>query len=210
MKLALALLLLAAPLTAQTPTDQKIVYNVVVTLVKGGAPSPSPAPTPAPTPIPAPIPVPAPTPIPTPTPSPVPTPSPDPAPAPVACVSYYSGAAKSMNDVSIALLQAQQLYSAALAQRKISAATYNAGSDTLAVVRLDNSGVRDIIRIAGPSDVIAQNITFVSAEIGTFPGLLGKTTQLQSSIGALVTSMQASLGTASKLVNTTSCAQALP
>lgn len=115
-----------------------------------------------------------------------------------------------MNDVSIALLQAQQLYSTALAQRKIDTATYNAGSNTLALVRLDNSGVRDIIRIAGPSDVIAQNITFVSAEIGTFPGLLGKTTQLQSSIGALVTSMQASLGTASKLVDTTSCAQALP
>ena len=208
MKLALALLLLAAPLTAQTPTEQKIVYNVVVTLVKSGAPSPSPTPTPTPTP--APTPSPSPVPLPSPTPVSSPAPSPDPALLPAPCVSYYSGAAKSMNDVSTALLQAQKLYSTALAQRKIDTATYNAGSNTLALVRHDNSGVRDIIRIAGPSDVVAQNITFVSAEIGTFPGLLGKTTQLQSSIGALVTSMQASLGTASKLVNTTTCPQALP
>jgi len=210
MKLALALLLLAAPLTAQTPTEQKIVYNVVVTLVKGGAPSPTPTPTPTPAPTPKPVPVVPPPPTPVPSPAPSPVPSPDPAPVPAACVSYYPGAVKSMNDVSTALLQAQKLYSTALAQRKIDTATYNAGNNTLAVVRLDNSGVRDIIRIAGPSDVIAQNITFVSAEIGTFPGLLGKTTQLQSSIGALVTSMQASLGTASKLVTTTTCAQSLP
>lgn len=115
-----------------------------------------------------------------------------------------------MNEVSNALLQAQKLYTTALAQHSIDTAAYNAGINTLAVVRLDNSGVRDMIRIAGPSDAIAQNISFVSAEIGTFPGLLGTTTQLQSGIGTLVASMQTSLGTASSLVTTTTCAQALP
>ncbi|GAC1356082.1 MAG: hypothetical protein NVSMB3_02010 [Acidobacteriaceae bacterium] len=210
MKLALALLLLAAPLVAQTPTEKKIVFNVVVTLVKGGVPQPtSPtAPISAPAPVPSPVIVPIPSPVAITTPAPVPAPVP--APPSLACVSYYPDAVRSMNDVSTALLQAQRIYSTALAQHSIDASTYNAGTNALSTVRLDNSGVRDMIRIAGPADVIAQNITFVTAEVGTFPGLLGKTPQLQSSLGPLVASMQASLGTAGNLVATTTCAQALP
>ncbi len=115
-----------------------------------------------------------------------------------------------MNDVSISLLQTQKLYSTALSQHKIDTATYDTGIHTLAVVRLDNNDVRDILRIAGPPALVAQNITFVSAEIGTFPGLLGKTTTLHNSLTTLVASMQASLVTASNLVKTSACAAAVP
>lgn len=205
MKLALALLLLAAPLVAQTPTEQKIVFNVVVTLVKAGAPSPTPTPAPAPAPVPVPTPVPTPAPVPV-----APAPTPTPSPAPGGCVNSYPDAASAMNDVSNSLLQAQQLYSTALAQGAISTQAFTTGIHTLAVVRLDNGDVRDLIRVAGPSAMIAQNITFVSAEIGTLPGLLGKTKPLSDSLSSMVASMQASLGTASNLVTTSTCAQAVP
>lgn len=207
MKLALALLLLAAPLVAQTPTEQKIVFNVVVTLVKAGAPSPTPTPAPAPAPVPVPVPAPVPTPAPVPV---APAPTPTPSPAPGGCVNSYPDAVSSMNDVSNSLLQAQQLYSTALAQGAISTQAFTTGIHTLAVVRLDNGDVRDLIRVAGPSAMIAQNITFVSAEIGTLPGLLGKTKPLSDSLSSMVASMQASLGTARNLVTTSTCAQAVP
>ena len=213
MKLALALLLLAAPLTAQTPTEQKIVYNVVVTLVKAGAPQPAPSPAPAPTPAPAPAPNPAPVPTPVPVPPimpPAPAPAPIDTPSPVACVNNYPAAAKSMNDVATTLVKAQNLYTTALGQRKLDAATYSTGTNTLAVVRLDNTDVRDIIRIGGPADLVAKNINFVSAEVGTFPSLLGKGTTLYSSLATLVKSAQTNLGIASRLVVSSTCPQAVP
>ena len=224
MKLALALLLFAAPLAAQTSTTEKVVFNVVVTLVPAGAPSPSPTPSPVtspvPEPIPAPTPTPAPTPLPTPAPLPAPTPAPivtpaptpvpTPTPGPVACVSYYVDAAKAMNDVSASLLQAQQLYSAALSQKAINAAAYLTGSNTLSTVRVDNGDVRDMIRIAGPTDLVTQNLTFVSSEVDTLPGTLGTTTQLRSSLTTLVASMQASLATAKHLIATSTCAKSVP
>lgn len=228
MKLALALLLFAAPLAAQTSTTKKVVFNVVVTLVPAGAPSPSPTPSPVTSPVPEPIPAPtptpapAPTPLPTPaplpapipapivTPAPTPVPTPTPTPGPVACVSYYVDAAKAMNGVSASLLQAQQLYSAALSQKAINAAAYLTGSNTLSTVRVDNGDVRDMIRIAGPTDLVTQNLTFVSSEVDTLPGMLGTTTQLRSSLTTLVASMQASLGTAKHLIATSTCAKSVP
>ena len=115
-----------------------------------------------------------------------------------------------MNDVSTNLLLAQQLYAAALSQGSIDTPTFTTGANTLSQVRLDTGDARDIIRIAGPSDVITQNITFVAAEIGTFPGLLGKTNPLNTSLTSLVTSMQASLGTASSLVAGSTCPASVP
>ena len=115
-----------------------------------------------------------------------------------------------MNDVATTLVKAQNLYTTALAQRKLDAATYSTGTNTLSVVRLDNTDVRDIIRIGGPADVVAKNINFVSAEVQTFPSLLGKGTTLSSSIATLVKSAQTNLGIASKLVVSTTCPQAVP
>ncbi len=211
MKLALALLLLAAPLSAQAATNQNIVVNVVVTLVKGGTPTPTPTPTPVTPPVvtppvvtPAPV-VPPPPPVP---PAPV-TPTPVP-PAPTSCVNTYPGAAKSMADVTNGLVQAEQLYATALSQKAITAAAYASGVKTLSLVNVDNSDVRDLIRIGGPPSLVAQNLTFVSAEIGTLPGLLGTTTQLKSSLTTLTTSMQASLGIASTDVTQSTCPKAVP
>lgn len=48
MKFVLALLLLAAPLVAQTSSEQKIVFKVAVTVVQTGAAAPIPAPPPSP------------------------------------------------------------------------------------------------------------------------------------------------------------------
>lgn len=115
-----------------------------------------------------------------------------------------------MSSVSANLLQAQQLFSAALASGAINAAAYASGSQTLAQVRLDTGDVRDLVRIASPSDVVTKNISFVAAEIGTLPGVLGGTAQLQTSLASLTTSMQASLGQAGKLIASSSCAQAVP
>ncbi len=203
MKLALALLLFAAPLTAQTSTDQKIVFNVVVTLVRTGGPSITPPPAPNPPPVVAPPP----------TPNPDPTPTPDPTPPPppgTGCIDGYPDAANSINDVSTDLLALQTLYSTALSQNLISAATYNAGSNTLAIVRSDTGDLRDLIRIAGPSDVIAQNVTFVSAEVATLPGLLGTNAQLKGSMDPIAASMQKSLGVAGALVAGSTCPQTSP
>lgn len=204
MKLALALLVLAAPLSAQTPTDQKVVFNVVVTLVRTGDPSPQPQPQPQPQPAP---PVVTPTPAPTPTPDPVPTPSPSPGGG---CTNAYPAAVSSMDDVMSGLLQVQTLFSAAQAQNQISADVYNAGVNTLSIVRSDTSDVRDMIRIAGPTDVIAQSLTFVSAEIGTLPGLLGGNDQLRNSLAPLAASMQTSLGSAASSVGSSTCPQPSP
>lgn len=115
-----------------------------------------------------------------------------------------------MNDVSTGLLAVQTLYSTALSQNLISAATYNAGINTLAIVRSDTGDLRDLIRIAGPSDVIAQNVTFVSAEIATLPGLLGTTGQLKSSMDPIAASMQKSLGAAGALVAGSTCPRSSP
>ncbi len=208
MKLALALLLFAAPVLAQPPSDQNIVVNVVVTLVKSGVPTPAPSPvtTPVTTPEPAPVSITSPAPA-----NPAPT-TPTPtvvSPGSTACVNNYPGAAKSISDVSTALVQAQQLYDSAFSQGQIPANVYNLGTNTLSLVRRDSSDVRDLVRIAGPTDVVSQNITFVSAEISTFTKLLGSTTQLTSNLSNLVTSMESSLQTAKTLVAASSCPQSL-
>ena len=112
-----------------------------------------------------------------------------------------------MNDVSNNLLAVQSLYATALSQSQISADTFNTGSNNLAIVRSDTSDLRDLIRIAGPSDMIAQNVNFFSAEIATLPGLLGTTAQLKSGISPIAASMQKSLGVAGALVAGSTCPQ---
>ncbi len=215
MKLALALLLFTAPALAQPASDQNIVVNVVVTLVKGGIPVPAPVPAPSPSPVPSPVPAPDPSPVSILNPAPVNPINPDPTtpspanPGSTACVNNYPGAAKSISDVSTALLQAQQLYNSAFSQGQIPANVYNIGTNTLSLVRRDSSDVRDLVRIAGPTDVVSQNITFVSAEISTFTKLLGTTTQLTSNLSSLVNSMETSLQTAKTLVAASSCPQSI-
>ncbi len=115
-----------------------------------------------------------------------------------------------MNVVSADLLQAQQLLAAAQSSGSINASSFNAGIQTLAQLRLDNGDVRDLVRIASPKDVVAKNITFVAAEIGTLPGLLGSTAALKGSLVSLNASMQASLGQASTLISNSVCAQSVP
>lgn len=208
MKLPLALLLLSAvPLSAQTRTSENIVVKVVVTLVKVGAPGQPPVSTPG-TPG-SPITDPGdPT---TPTGPTTPT---DPAgptdPGSTGCVNNYPTAVKSMYDVNTALIQAEQLYQQALSQKVISQAAYNSGTQTLSLVNVDNSDVRDLIRIDGPTDKITKDITFVSAEIATLPGVLGTTGSLNKSLTSLATSMQTSLGKASALVAKSTCASSVP
>ncbi len=97
-----------------------------------------------------------------------------------------------------------------MSQNLISAATYNAGINSLAIVRSDAGDLRDLIRIAGPSNMIAQNVTFVSAEIATLPGLLGATAQIKGSMDPVAASMQKSLGVAGALVAGSTCPQTSP
>ena len=209
MKRALALLLLAAPLSAQTPSSQNIVVKLVITLVPtGSSTSPITPPTPVIPPIIPPVIIP-PTP-PTPPTPPIPTPPTPPTTPTGSCTNNYPQAVKSMNDVSTDLLQVQQLYAAALTRKIINPSTYSTGANALSQVRLDNGDVRDMVRIAGPSKEITQNITFVSEEISTFPGLLGNSSQLSSNLNSLVSSMQSSLNTASGLVSSSTCPGSVP
>ena len=207
MKLALAALLLAAaPLSAQTQSTPRIVVNVVVTLVRTGSSNPVADPTSPPVS----SPVLTPAPISTPVASTPPVTSTPAAPGSSACVNKFPDAVQSMAAVAGNLVQAEQIFATALAQRSISASTYASGLKTLSLVSVDNADVRDLIRIDGPVATIAQNLSFVSAEVGTLPGMLGSTAQLRSSLSSLTGSMQASLASASASVAQSTCPQTVP
>jgi hypothetical protein len=204
MKLLLALLLISAPLAAQT--NQNVIVNVVVTLVPStatstGASSSSSAGTGSISNITTG----------TSSTSTVSTGSTGlgstgttSGPG-TGCVNFYPDAAKAMGDVSALLVQARQLYASALASGAINQSTFDSGSNTLAGVQLDNADVRDLVRIAGASSMVAQNVTNISSEVAALPDLLGTTATLHNSLSTLVQTMQTSLSESGYLASTSTC-----
>lgn len=201
MRLHLGLLLMvAAPLAAQTSTPQNIVFKIVLTT---GASSPLQPPIGDPGEPPVVV---------TDPPADPPTGSsgnPDqgtPPNPPVSC-SSYSDAATTMNHVYANLIYTQDLYTADQATHAPGSA-YAFNQQKLVQMQLDSQDLRDMIRLGGPQDIISQRATAILRDVLSLPSLLFDSPQLP--LAPLVTDMQAGLTNVGRLVTANSCTGSLP
>jgi hypothetical protein len=200
MRLYLGLLLMvAAPLAAQTSTHN-IVFKIVLTTVTSSLLQP-----PIDNPGQPPVVVPDP-------PADPPTGSsgnPDPGStsnAPVGC-GGYSDAVIAMTHVYANLIYTQNLYAADQAAHPLSIA-YAVNDQKLAQMQLAAQDIRDIIRVGGPQDIISQEVSGILRDVTSLPSLLADSPQLP--LAPLIVDMQTGLVNAGKLVAASSCAESLP
>lgn len=200
MKLHLGLLLMvAAPLAAQTSTPHNIVFKIVLTTVTS-----SPLQPPIDNPGQPPVVVPDP-PADSPTgssgnPNPGSTPN-----TPIGC-GGYSDAAIAMTHVYANLIYTQNLYVAD--QTAPLSIAYAVKDQKLAQMQLATQDIRDIIRIGGPQDIISPGVSVILRDVTSLPSLLADSPQLP--LAPLIVDMQTGLVNAGKLVAASSCAESLP
>jgi len=192
------LLIVAAPLAAQTSSSHTIVFKVVLTTVASSSVEPPSTVDPGQPPVIVPNP---PTDPPT---DPGQGSTTDP---PIGCVSY-SDAVTAMNRVYANLIYAQQLYAATQTTSSADASVHTANNNALVQMQLYSQDIRDIIRIGGPADIIGQGVAAISSNIAKLPALLSGKQALP--LTPLVADMQAGLTNVSKLINAGSCVESIP
>jgi hypothetical protein len=200
------LLIVAAPLAAQTSSSHTIVFKVVLTTVTSPSVEPPLTIDPGQPPVIVPDP---PTDPPT---SPSTDPSTNPGQGsttdpPIGCGSY-SDAVTAMNHVYANLIYTQQLYTAAQTAGPADASVYTANNNALVQMQLYSQDIRDIIRIGGSADIIGQGVAAISNSIAKLPALLSGKQELP--LTPLVADMQAGLTNISKLIQAGSCSESVP
>lgn len=204
MKSLLGLLLLAsAPLVAQSSAPQTIVFKVILTTITTSAVQSPPSVTPGQPPVNVPVTTPV-----TDPPVDPPTDAGAGSNPPAGCVSFYSDAVTVMNDLYTNLLYTQQLYTAAQSSTSTSTGTYAANRDTLIQMQLASQDARDIIKIAGPQNMISSDVAGVSSDVAAIPALLNSKPQLP--LDPVIANMQSDLTKVTNLVNASSCPQSTP
>lgn len=196
------LLMVAAPLAAQTPTPHTIVFKVVLTTVTSSPVQPPDNTGQPPVVVPDP-----PSGPPTDPSTDSSTPSDQGSTNPPAGCGGYSDAVTAMDRIYASLIYTQQLYKAAQTVNPADPSTYYANNDALVKMQLHSQDIRDIIRVGGPPDIIAQGVAAVSSDIAMIPALLSGNKQLP--LDAVIADMQARLTNVSKLVNAASCAESV-
>ncbi|WP_348266024.1 hypothetical protein P8936_08835 [Edaphobacter paludis] len=195
------LLMVAAPLAAQTPTPRTIIFKVVLTT----APS---SPIQPPTGDPGLPPVTVGDPSGGSSTGPITNPGSGSTTSPPASCDGYSNAISAMNHVYANLLYTQQIYTAAETANPANASTYTINNNTLVGMQLYSQDIRDIIRIGGPKDMLTQDVATMSTKVAKLPTLLGNNPKLP--LASLVADMQASLTNVRQLVLASSCSESLP
>ena len=204
MKSLLGLLLLAAaPLAAQSSTPQTIVFKVILTTITTPAVQPPPPGDSGEPPVTVPVTPPA-----TDPPVDPPTDTDSNSTPPAGCVSFYSDAVTVMNDLYANLLYTQQLYKAAQSPTSAGTSAYAATRDTLLQMQLASQDARDIIKIAGPKNMITSEVAGVSSDVAAIPALLNSKPQLP--LDPVIANMQSDLTKVNNLINASSCPQSTP
>lgn len=196
------LLMVAAPLAAQTPTPQTIIFKVVLTTVAS-----SPVQPPSGDPGQPPVTVgdlPGGS-------STGPITNPDPGSttgSPTTGCDGYSNAISAMNHVYANLLYMQQIYTAAETTKSANHSAFTSNSNTLVGMQLYSQDIRDLIRIGGPKDMLTQDVASMSTKVAKLPALLGNNPKLP--LASLIVDMQTNLTKVHQLVLTSSCSESLP
>lgn len=197
------LLMVAAPLAAQTPTPQTIIFKVVLTTV---ASSPIQPPTGDPGQLPITV-----VGDPSGGSSTGPITNPDPGSTSGSSTTGcdgYSNAISAMNHVYANLLYLQQVYTAAETAKPANKSAFTTNSNTLVGMQLYSQDIRDLIRIGGSKDMLTQDVATMSTRVSKLPALLGNNPRLQ--LAPLIVDMQTNLTKVHQLVLTSSCSESLP